>query len=557
MTPAEAIPAPATPHETHWRWAASPSAMWTLIAVVTLARIIYLAFFCPYTLTEDEAFYWDWSRHLDLSYYSKGPGIAWLIAAGVRTFGHSEFAVRIGAALSAALLSAAVGLWAKGIFTITSGNADQGRRAGFYAAVSTLLLPMFQASALLMTIDGPYAACWALSCLFAHHALFRNRPWMWPLAGVSLGLAFLFKYTAIVLPLSWLIAFLFSRSLRRAAPLRILPLLVALLAFAICISPIIIWNAREGWPTLAHLLGHLGLKGGDVAPTQGAGAWHYSPLWTLSYILGQFALAGPVFALGILAAVRFAHSHPAARFAVWSGAPLLALYLLVSFLTEPEGNWAFAAHISSCVLAGGLVESAMTTWRHKLLHWRTLPTPRPRQGFLFARPATGIQVLWHTSLIVGTLVALGILGLPTIDVAWKAITGAPKSPIPVGRFTNADAMALHAAELASQLTPDPFFCAMHYGRAAQLAFYLPSHPHVVCASSTLAGGRRTQYDYWPETRLDFPILQGRSAIVVGGTRSDWLPLFQSIGEPITLNGDTKRGRPAFQATGFHFIPPSP
>ncbi|MFZ4647236.1 MAG: hypothetical protein ACOYNP_15905, partial [Gemmataceae bacterium] len=46
----------------------------------TVFRIIYLLWFCPYDLAQDEAHYWDWSRNLDWSYYSKGPLVAWLIA---------------------------------------------------------------------------------------------------------------------------------------------------------------------------------------------------------------------------------------------------------------------------------------------------------------------------------------------------------------------------------------------------------------------------------------------------------------------------------------------
>src|SRR5579871_3650657 len=42
----------------------------------------YLAYHCPLDLAPDEAHYWDWSRHLDWSYYSKGPLIAYLIRAG-------------------------------------------------------------------------------------------------------------------------------------------------------------------------------------------------------------------------------------------------------------------------------------------------------------------------------------------------------------------------------------------------------------------------------------------------------------------------------------------
>jgi hypothetical protein len=68
-----------------------------LVLGVTLARVLYLVFLCPYTLIEDEAHYWEWSRRLEWSYYTKGPGVAWSIAAATRLLGDHEFAVRLPA----------------------------------------------------------------------------------------------------------------------------------------------------------------------------------------------------------------------------------------------------------------------------------------------------------------------------------------------------------------------------------------------------------------------------------------------------------------------------
>ena len=51
-----------------------------LVVLVAAARLVYLKWLCPYNLVEDEAFYWEWSRRLEWSYYSKGPGVAWSIA---------------------------------------------------------------------------------------------------------------------------------------------------------------------------------------------------------------------------------------------------------------------------------------------------------------------------------------------------------------------------------------------------------------------------------------------------------------------------------------------
>ena len=74
-----------------------------LVGLVLLARIVYLLVFCRYDLVEDEAHYWLWSRHLDWSYYSKGPGIAWAIGLSTAIFGHMEWAVRLPTAIAGAI----------------------------------------------------------------------------------------------------------------------------------------------------------------------------------------------------------------------------------------------------------------------------------------------------------------------------------------------------------------------------------------------------------------------------------------------------------------------
>src|SRR5262245_27967320 len=83
-----------------------------LVALAAGLHLAYLAFGGPLDLAPDEAHYWDWSRHLDWSYYSKGPLVAWLIRASCDLFGawseaHTgslAFAVRLPAVLCGSLL---------------------------------------------------------------------------------------------------------------------------------------------------------------------------------------------------------------------------------------------------------------------------------------------------------------------------------------------------------------------------------------------------------------------------------------------------------------------
>src|SRR4029434_6896258 len=58
-----------------------------LLGLGFLAHLNYLINNCPLDLSGDEAHYWDWSRQLDLSYYSKGPLVAYIIRASCAVVG--------------------------------------------------------------------------------------------------------------------------------------------------------------------------------------------------------------------------------------------------------------------------------------------------------------------------------------------------------------------------------------------------------------------------------------------------------------------------------------
>ena len=76
----------------------TPSRCRLILAIYLLAsavgNVIYLNRNCPIDLSGDEAQYWDWSRALELSYYSKGPLVAYIIRASCAVFGDNMPAVR-------------------------------------------------------------------------------------------------------------------------------------------------------------------------------------------------------------------------------------------------------------------------------------------------------------------------------------------------------------------------------------------------------------------------------------------------------------------------------
>lgn len=560
--------------------AALASARWRTVVLlvlgVTAAKLLYLAFVCPYSLVEDEAHYWEWSRRLEWSYYSKGPGVAWAIAASDWFFARlgiptSEFTVRVPSVLASAVLTLAIAALAR--------RATGNPRAGLYAALAATLSPVLWFGGLLMTIDVPYAACWALAALCAWAALRERSGPAWLGLGAALGAGFLFKYTILLLVPGLLAFALVSR---RAGTLRLAPawtawFLPALAIFALALAPVTIWNAQHDWATLRHLLGHLGLAGGDVAPTQGTHGWRYKPGWTFTLIGSQLPLLGPIMILAVWSVFRTLRSSDR-RSDLWTGQlylilcalPIFLFYLVVSFIAEPEGNWPLAGWVTLIALAGWGAVTAVDEWRTQLAAWTADPA-RPWRGFIRRRPETFPRMMWQLTLVVGVSVALISLRADWLadNPVTRAIEARARSAgllapgrriVPLGRLMGGPAMGADADRLARELTVSTgkpaFVIAKQYGRASLLAFYMPGRPTVYCSSGK-GDGRRTQYDLWPQTSLDDPSLLGRPAVLVGGYKEEWTPAFHAVTEHGLLQGESKKDRITYLATQYQGFPAPP
>ncbi len=491
-----------------------------LILGVTLARLLYLACFCPYTLVEDEAWYWLWSRSLELSYASKGPGVAWLIRFSTLLLGDSEFGVRAPSALCSGLAALAL---ARLCVDIT-GNP----RSGFSAAACFFLAPLFQVMGLLMTIDSPFMFFWALSMLLAWRGVVRGSSPALAMLGLAIGAGFLFKYTILLL-IPGLVWFTLAR--RRSLPRPSLPAMLAAVVLVLAgLAPVLIWNSQHSWPTLRHLIDHL-------RPATNASPSPYSPLWTLEYLGVQLVIAGPVVLLAFIQVrdqksemagwkpappTRENHTSLGNFFLITCALPLLVFYLAVSFRTPTQGNWAAAAHLSTIALAA-------------------LALPR-----LLDR---GRRHLWRAVLVVGVVVALASLRLDLLARVFPAI--------PAHRFTGARDLAAAARarldDLRAHTGLDPFILTDHYGPASLLEY--STHTKAYCASALLPAGRRTQFDEWAHTDLvHAQNLLGRPALLVGDQPDLWRSLFDRV-EPLPPLHEslTRKGRSAFLGFGFRGV----
>ena len=246
-----------------------------LTAALTLARLVAL-FRTPLELYPDEAQYWLWSRTLDVGYYSKPPMIAWAIWATTAIGGDAEAWVR----LSAPLFQAGAMLVVYAI-----GRRLYGSAVGLAAAALYGLMPGVQLSGLVAATDAPLLfflglAIWAYAALLGAEG--RNRLWIAIGLGAAVGMAFLSKYAAIYFVIGVGLHVALSRQARAAwTPASAA---AAIAAFALLLTPNLLWNASHGFATLQH--------------TAANAAWGGRQLFNVAalgeFVISQFGVFGPV-----------------------------------------------------------------------------------------------------------------------------------------------------------------------------------------------------------------------------------------------------------------------
>jgi hypothetical protein len=204
-----------------------------LLIGTTIFRLIYINI--P-NLAPQEAYYWDYSKHLALSYFDHPPVLAWSIYLFTHIGTQSAFFVRLVCVLVSAGLTYLTYITGKSLFDV---------KVGFYSAVLLNCILIFSLGAIIATPDTPMIFFWVLSFYFFTQLVLTQKSKWWYLLGISTGLGLLSKYTAVFIILSVFLYLLFSRQNRRWL-LTKEPYLALILALVVFL-PVIIWNAQNHW----------------------------------------------------------------------------------------------------------------------------------------------------------------------------------------------------------------------------------------------------------------------------------------------------------------------
>lgn len=433
-----------------WREAA----FWWLLGAAARAGLAGLVPLLP-----DEMYYWEWTRRLEGGYFDHPPGIALLLAAGVRLAGDTLLGVRLGPWVAGGVAHAAL---------IALAAHLGGPRAAARAALLMLVLPLATLGLVLATPDAPMLAALALGVLFLAKALSSPlRSWSstvwWTLTGVAAGLATVSKYSGVLFPVAVTVACLLHPALRKRLT-EPGPWLAAAVA-AVVFAPVVIWNWFYEWVSFRFQLSH------------GFTAARGSPLTReLELLGGQLGLASPILFVLLMGAVaaalhrgwevrkRLSATDVLARrfaLAVVSLVPLL-LFAVSAWRRNVEANWPAPIYPAALVL----LAASSARWAHGR---------------------------WYRA---GVGLASALLLVVAVQ-AWRPVLPLAPRKDPIARAHGWDT----AAATVQVARRDPFLdgsvdvwvAANRYQDAAALAFHLPDQPPVFALN---LASRRNQYDLW-------------------------------------------------------------
>lgn len=273
-------------------------------------------------LSADEAYYWIWSHHMQLSYFDHPPFVAWLFYMGhwLEPWGQL---LRLPTVLIGHLTFL---VW----YYILKPQFSWDRFKYWYALA--FFSPLVGFGSMVGTPDVPLLLFWSLAIYFFQQCLSHQKTRDYFLLGASLGLGFCSKYH-IVLFVPFILLYLFFE--KRWKEVSWSKLIATIIGGLICCLPVLIWNAQNDFASFRFQIDH------------GLGKANWTPDWTLGYLGAEILLLFPPVIYAAFRA-KIPRDYKFLPYLAWGP---LAFFFLSSFRGTVELNWPCAAFPAVFALA--------------------------------------------------------------------------------------------------------------------------------------------------------------------------------------------------------------
>jgi hypothetical protein len=431
---------------------------WSWVTVATAARLLCIA---RLPLGNGEAYYYSWSRFLDWSYYDHPPLVAWMVRA-TTAFGVGPVAVHLGPVLASA---------AFGLLFHRLAERLVPPRAALLALMVVTALPVFLASSFIVNPEAPLAPLWAGFLLAVLRMRDREEAFRPLVAGGLLGLAFLAKYTALLLVPATLLYVAASPPMRRW--LRRPSFYAGGLSAVFIALPVILWNAVRDWPSLRlHLVERSGAPApvpGENTVTQlvaissssGAGFVQGVARVLVGQALSYSPLLAPLLVLGLVRTLRRIRTDDRDLFlTAFSWPVLLPLLAAMVVVKDAEPHWTMVAMIPAAIAAGRSIDDAWAKARRPpILAWAGVAL----SGAVFLLANVHAHSTW----------LLRLIPLDKYD---------PRADI-VNELVGWDEVSAAMARTAREAPGPVVLASNHYSLCGRLLFESGDAPQVYCPTA--------------------------------------------------------------------------
>jgi 4-amino-4-deoxy-L-arabinose transferase-like glycosyltransferase len=434
------------------RFTSKQIALGTILGFLCI-RLLYIAY-TPFNLIVDEAYFWDWSRHLAWSYYDMGPMVAWIIRLTTSILPLTEFSVRLGAPISTA-----VSAW---IIYLLAEDITGSSKVGFITILLYHMTPIGMAGGFIMTYYSPQFLFMTMTAYYLWQLTKSGDPKWWYLIGLSLGLGVLSHHMFAFFTLEIGIFVLLSKD--RSKWLACKQAYLGLLIEIIVALPVIIWNFTHNLVMARHAISLMSAWS-DFFDTflnfLGGQAVVHTPLWFIAVIYGV-SVSG-------YRGIKGGDQRHLLLFSL--SAPVLILVALLSFGGRTEANWPITAYITGSI-------SAVWVLAEKF-----------RSGSRWTKNV--IKVSYGITLALCTALWL----IAYFPQAYYSVTGMYLKPKmdPANRLHGWEELGREVSAVRATMPEDAFVAANGYGLTAALGFYVEGNPQIYEIPVTR---RYSQYDFW-------------------------------------------------------------
>lgn len=273
--------------------------------------VLKLVLACLIPFFTDEAYYWVWSKNLQLSYFDHPPFVAWLfwIGQALDQFGSAS-------RLPFAIMSHfTIWIWCSSL----AKDLSEDKKIILHWVL--FLHPLTGLGGLVATPDIPFLFFWSLSISLYLKSFHTPQSKLFPvLLGAALGLGFCSKYLiALILPVIF-VHLLVQKNWKKIPTTTYFITFIFGFLFSL---PVLVWNYLNDWVSIQFQINH------------GLGQKNWNPRWTLDFLAGTLALLFPPFIYLFFRNISLKNRD----FHTIIFAVLFSFFIYTSFKGDTELNW--------------------------------------------------------------------------------------------------------------------------------------------------------------------------------------------------------------------------